>query len=91
MSLYTKNGRPLQVRGDVVYSSSGAVVGRINGSKVFGPDGRYVGTITGNRLVYRSTDSAMIRGSFSTARSAGSAMASTVGSAIWGDEPTIPD
>jgi hypothetical protein len=35
--LYTKNGNPLQVSGDTVYSRSGAVVGRINGDRVFGP------------------------------------------------------
>ena len=91
MSLYTKNGRPLQVSGNIVYSRSGAVVGRINGNKVFGADGRYVGTFDGDRLVYRSTESAAISGSFSVARSAGSAMANSAGSAIWGDEPSIPD
>lgn len=46
MSLYTKDGRPLQVSGDKVYSRSGTVVGRIKGSKVYGSDGRYVGTIS---------------------------------------------
>ena len=29
MDLYTKNGRPLQVQGDNVYSRSGRIVGRI--------------------------------------------------------------
>jgi hypothetical protein len=91
MQLYTKNGRPLQVSGDVVYSRSGAVVGRISGDRVYGPNGRYVGTIDGDRLVYRSTDSAGIGGSFSTSRVAGSASARVVGSAIWGEEPDIPD
>jgi hypothetical protein len=60
MDLYTKNGRPLQVSRDTVYSQSGQVVGRIKGKRVFGTDGRYVGTIVGDRLVYRSTFSAAI-------------------------------
>jgi hypothetical protein len=91
MDLYTKNGRPLQVSGDRVYSRSGKVVGRIRGNKVYGTDGRYVGTITGNRLVYRSTDSAGVSSSFSAADRAGSARANAVGSAVWGDEPEIPE
>lgn len=89
--MYTKNGRPLQVKGNTVYSRSGKVVGRINGNKVFGPDGSYVGTIAGDRLIYRSTDGATRGGSFSSCNSCGSAMASACGSAIWGDEPNIPD
>ena len=91
MDLYTKNGRPLQVSGNTVYSRSGQVVGRIKGEKVYGTDGRYVGTIVGDRLVYRSTHSAGISSSFSAANRAGSAKANRAGSAIWGDEPDIPD
>jgi hypothetical protein len=89
--MYTKNGRPLQVSGNTVYSRSGKVVGRISGDKVYGPNGRYVGSIVGDRLVYRSTESARIGSSFVTANSAGSAAANSAGSAIWGDEPDIPD
>lgn len=89
--MYTKNGRPLQVSGDTVYSRSGKVVGRIRGTKVFGPNGRYVGSIVGDRLVYRSTDSASISSPFAAADRAGSAKANHAGSAIWGDEPEIPD
>jgi hypothetical protein len=91
MNLYTKNGRPLQVSGENVYSGSGEVVGRIRGDKVYGIDGRYVGTIISDRLVYRSTDSAGIGSAFSAANRAGSARANVAGSAIWGDEPDIPD
>jgi hypothetical protein len=92
MSLYTKNGRPLRVSGSTVYSRSGKIVGRISGDKVYGTNGRYVGTISGDRLVHRSTDGASVGSAFSTANQAGSAAAAnTVGSAIWGDEPDIPD
>jgi len=91
MDLYTKNGRPLQVSGNTVYSRSGQVVGRIKGEKVYGTDGRYVGTIDGDRLVYRSTHSSGISSPFSAANRVGSARANLAGSAIWGDEPDIPD
>jgi hypothetical protein len=91
MDLYTKNGRPLQVSGDKVYSRSGTIVGRIKGEKVYGTDGRYVGTVVGDRLVYRSTQSATVRSPFSAANRGGSARADHAGSGIWGDEPDIPD
>ncbi len=91
MNLYTKNGRPLQVSGDTVYSPSGTAFGRINGEKVYGTNGRYVGTIVGDRLVYRSTHSASISSPFSAANRTGTARANRVGSAMWGDEPDIPD
>ena len=91
MGLYTKNGRPLQVVGKIVYSRSGKVVGRIKGKKVYGTDGRYVGTIVRGRLVYRSTDSAGVGSPFSAANRAGTAKANRAGSAIWGEEPHIPD
>ena len=91
MNLYTKNGRPLQVSNDIVYSKSGKVVGQIKGKKVFGTNGRYVGTIDGDRLVYRSTESAEMSSAFSTANRVGTAQANVVGSAIGGDEPAIPD
>ena len=91
MGLYTKNGRPLQVSSGTVFSRSGKVVGRIQHDKVYGTDGRYVGTITGDRLVFRSTDTATISSPFASANLAGSAMANAVGAAIWGDEPDIPD
>jgi hypothetical protein len=91
MDLYTKNGRPLQVSGDKVYSRSGKIVGRIKGEKVFGTDGKYIGTIVSGRLVYRSSHSAAISSPFTAASRAGSARANRAGSAILGDEPDIPD
>lgn len=91
MGLFTKEGRPLQVSGDTVYSRSGRAIGRIKGSKVYGPDGRYVGTTTADRLVYRSTDSASVSSPFAASRRAGSATANRASSAVRGDEPDIPD
>jgi len=91
MNLYTKNGRPLQVHGDKVYSGSGKTIGRIKGDKVFGTDGHYVGTIANGRLVHRSTHSARMGSSFAAAGRAGTAKANRAPLAIWGDEPEIPD
>lgn len=91
MRLYTKDGLPLQVSGNTVYSRSGTPVGQIQGDKVYGTDGRYVGTIDSDRLVYRSTDSAGIGSPFAAANQAGSAQANCAGSAMSGDEPEIPD
>lgn len=91
MRLYTKNGRPLQVSGETVYSRSGQPIGRIKRGKVFGTNGQYVGTVTNDRPVYRSSDSAGISSSFSVANRAGSGMAHKATSGVWGDEPDIPD
>jgi hypothetical protein len=91
MDLYTKNGKPLQVLGDLVYSRSGIVVGKINENKVFGKDGRYIGTISSERLVYRSEDNDQISSPFSVANRVGAVKANRAGSNILGDEPNIPD
>ncbi|WP_435237180.1 4-fold beta flower protein [Psychromonas sp. PT13] len=90
MELYTKDGNPLQVYEDKVFSRSGNVVGRIKDKKVFGPNGRYVGTIIGEHLIYRSTDSAGINPPFTCAKRSASAKANRAKIAVWGDEPTIP-
>lgn len=37
MSLYTKDGRPLQESGDYIYSGSGVLVGKRRGDKVSVP------------------------------------------------------
>lgn len=90
-NLYTKNGRPLTRRGDDLFSDSGHHVGRIRGRKVYAPDGSYAGTLDGNRVVYRSTDSASLSGPYMRRAGAGSASAHAAGTAIWGDEPDFPD
>ena len=52
---------------------------------------RCVGTITSDRLVYRSTESASISSPFSAANRVGATEAHRVGSAIWREEPNIPN
>ena len=89
--MHTKNGKPLQVSGITLYSESGHVVGRIREDKVFGQDGRYVATVVGERLVYRSVDSARVAPGFSAAKRPPRALVSRSRSAVRGDEPAIPD
>ncbi len=81
MSLfYTKNGVPLVVRGDGVYNDGGHNFGYLRGDKVYGLDGRYRGTVVGDRLVYRSMQSATISGArAATAGIGGSARAHRAG------------
>src|SRR5438876_10065191 len=88
-TIHTKNGRPLHVNGEDVFSKSGKQVARLRGGTAYGPDGQYVGTLDGDRLVYRSTDSATISSPFVPMRLAGFATANAVRSALWGDEPLI--
>lgn len=89
--MYTKEGVPVTVSGSNVYSPSGRQFGRISGKRVFGPNGQYVATVVGNRLIYRSTDAAVIGSSFAPSRTAASGYARAVATADWGDEPNIGD
>lgn len=91
MNLYTKNGRPLQVSGDALYSRSGTYLGSISNGKVYDPSGRYAGTVDSDRVVYRSSDSASVGSSTISGNRAGVASANVAGSALWGDEPPFPD
>lgn len=86
-TLYTKNGRPLQVSGDDIFDERGVHVGRRRGDKVYAPDGSYAGTIVGDRVVYRSTDSASLGPSFAPSARAGTGTTRRAGSGDWGDEP----
>ncbi len=87
--MYTKQGVPVTVSGSNVYGPSGRQFGRISGKRVFGPDGRYVATIVGNRLIYRSTDAAVIGSPFAPSQTVASAYVRAVATADWGDEPDI--
>jgi hypothetical protein len=91
-TIYTKDGRPVQVSGDQVFSRSGGYVGRLDGDALYGPDGRYIATLDGDRLVYRSTESARVSSAHApSANKVGSALARSARSAMWGSEPGIPD
>lgn len=90
-SRFTKGGRPLQVSGDKLHSRSGTYLGRIRNAKVYDPNGRYAGTIVGDRVVYRSTDSASLIGPSVSMNRIGTVRAARVPSAIWGDEPDFSD
>jgi hypothetical protein len=89
--LYTKNGRPLQLQGDRLYSRSGIYLGKVYDDRVYDPSGRYAGTIVRDRVVYRSTHSARIKGPSTSASRAGIAAANRAQNAIWGEEPGFQD
>lgn len=89
VTIFTKNGEPLGRSGDDLFDSSGRHVARLNGTKAFGPSGRYLATLAGDRLVFRSSDSAVIGSSFARRAASGSAHGRAAGSAIWGDEPNF--
>lgn len=91
MTLYTKNGVPLQQHGNNVYSRSGAFVGTIQNNRVFDRGGRYVGTILNNRLVYRPSERSFSGSSSSAGRISGTSLANSSGVGISGEEPDIPD
>jgi hypothetical protein len=89
--MHTKNGRPLQVKGDTMYSQSGLVLGRVRKDKLFDQNGRYVGTVIGNRLVFRSQDSSQVAPSFSAAKRSARALINRPRCGVRGDEPDTPD
>lgn len=89
--IYTKQGRPLKVSGEGLFSRSGKHVARIRNEKAYDPNGKYVGTIVGDRLVYRSSDSAYAASSFMARDGFGHTYANRLAVATWGDEPPIPD
>jgi len=91
VNLYTKNGRPLQVSGDRVYSRSGTYVGHLSRGKLYAPSGRYAGTVDGDRVVYRSSDSATVSSPTAAGNIGGTGAGSVGGSGVWGDEPPLPD
>jgi hypothetical protein len=90
-TIYTKEGRPVRVSGNDLYSRTGKHVGRIRSGKAFGPDGKYIGTIVGDRLIYRDTHSATRSSPYAPRSSEGHAVANKAATAEWGEEPRIPD
>jgi hypothetical protein len=89
--IYTKNGRPLKVSGNDLFARSGKHVARLRGGKAYGPDGKYVGTVVGDRLIYRSTDSASSSSPFVLRTNLGHASANRLATGVWGDEPPLAD
>jgi hypothetical protein len=82
-------------RFDGLATTSSRGPGRMSGApaatRSTGPDGRYAGAIDGDRVVYRSVDSASISSPFARLGSAGTASASAARSAVYGEEPNLPD
>lgn len=89
--LYTKSGRLLQLVGNRLYSRSGRYLGQVENRKVFDPDGRYCGTVVGDRVVYRTIDSAAVGVASLAAARVPSTDGNQKGSAVWGMEPPFAD
>lgn len=89
--LYTRSGRLLQRSGDSLHSRSGLYLGQLRNGKVFDPDGRYCGTIVGDRVVYRTIDSANSITASVASPCPASVVANRTGAAIWGVEPPFVD
>ena len=89
--LYTRSGRLLQRLGNNLHSRSGRYLGQLHNGKVFDPDGRYCGTVVGDRVVYRTIDSAATATASFAMVCPASTRANRVGSALWGIEPPFAD
>jgi len=89
--LYTKSGRLLQRVDNRLYARSGRYLGHVENQKVFDPDGRYCGTLVGDRVVYRTIDSAAVSAASAAAASGVSTESNRKGSPLWGVEPPFAD
>jgi hypothetical protein len=88
---FTRSGRLLQRSGNQLYSRSGSYLGQLWNGKVFDPSGRYSGTIVGDRVVYRTIDSAASVAASSSEMCPASTRANRTGISIWGTEPNFAD
>lgn len=89
--LYTRSGRLLQRSGNHLHSRSGNYLGQLQNGKVYDPDGRYCGTIVGDRVVYRTIDSAARTPASTAEVCPASTHPNRNGSSIWGIEPPFGD
>jgi hypothetical protein len=89
--LYTRSGRLLQLVGNHLHSRSGRYLGQLRNGKVFNPDGRYCGTIVGDRVVYRTIDSAATSPASVAEVCATATGPNRTGSSLWGQEPPFGD
>lgn len=89
--LYTRSGRLLQRVGNHLHSRSGRYLGQFENGKVFDPNGRYCGTLVGDRVVYRTVDSAAKTGPSEGGECPPSTHANRNGMPLWGIEPPFSD
>lgn len=89
--LYTRSGRLLQRLDNNLHARSGRYLGQVQNGKVFDRDGRYSGTLVGDRVVYRTVDSAAVGPVSEAAACEASTHANRKGSGLWGVEPPFDD
>ena len=85
--LYTRSGLLLQLLGSNLHSRSGRYLGQLQDGKVFDRAGRYGGTLVGDRIVFRTVDSAAVGKASEAAACPPSTHANRKGSGLWGIEP----
>jgi hypothetical protein len=89
--LYTRSGRVLQRFGADLFSRSGRYLGHLHNGKVFDSAGRYSGTIVGDRIVYRTIDSAASSVATTVEDRPASTLANHTEDPVWGREPNFAD
>ena len=91
IDLYTRSGRLLQVQGNNLHSRSGAFLGQLINNKVYDTNGRYCATVVGDRVVYRTIDSAASAAAFEGGVVPASVTPNRSGTSLWGREPNFVD
>ena len=91
IDLYTRSGRLLQVQGNNLHSRSGAFLGQLINNKVYDTEGRYCATVVGDRVVYRTIDSAATAAAFEGGVVPASVTPNRSGTSLWGREPNFVD
>jgi len=91
IDLYTRSGRLLQVQGNNLHSRSGAFLGQLINNKVYDTSGRYCATVVGDRVVYRTIDSAASAPAFTGGVVPASVTPNRSGTSLWGREPNFVD
>jgi hypothetical protein len=91
IDLYTRSGRLLQVQGNNLHSRSGAFLGLLVNNKVYDSNGRYCATVVGDRVVYRTIDSAATVTGIEGDVIPASVTPNRSGTSLWGREPNFVD
>ena len=91
IDLYTRSGRLLQAQGNNLHSRSGAFLGQLINNKVYDANGRYCATVVGDRVVYRTIDSAATATAIEGTVVPASVVPNRSGTSLWGREPNFVD
>ncbi|HEY3339113.1 MAG TPA: hypothetical protein VGK18_11460 [Propionicimonas sp.] len=79
------------MEGNNLHSRSGAFLGQLINNKVYDAEGRYCATVVGDRVVYRTIDSAATAGVIEGTVVPASVTPNRSGTSLWGREPNFVD